>query len=134
MNNIPASKYEGYVWKSDATKPKVLLGEEYGPLPSATENPFVIEAQLYDPASHMSYGIKHVDGKYIVTEVNLSEEALKGCVHEEKTFLPHRMEEVTGLRFYQFWREEEDELCDNMKVLQPKELAFAGFVRKEEKA
>lgn len=119
---------------SDATKPKVLLGDEYGPLPSATENPFVIEAQLYDPASHMSYGIKYVDGKYIVTPVDLSEEALKKCVLEEKTFLPHRMQGIFALRFYQLWREEEDELCDNMKVLQPKELAFAGFVRKEEKA
>lgn len=134
MNNIPASKYEGYVWMSDATVPKVYLGEECDPLPSAKENPFVIEAQLYDPASRISYGIKHVDGEYIVTEVNLSEEALKGCVYEEKTFLPHRMEGISALRFYQLWREEEDELCDNMKVLQPKELAFAGFVRKEEKA
>lgn len=139
MNNIPASKYEGYIWMSDATAPEVLhepkdfLGKEYGPLPSTTENPFVIEAQLYDPASHMSYGVKHVDGEYIVTEVDLSKEALKGCVYEEKTFLPHRMEGISALRFYQFWREEDDEFCDNMKVLQPKELAFAGFITKEEK-
>lgn len=134
MNNIPTSKYEGYVWKSDATAPKVYLGEECGPLPAATVNPFVIEAQLYDPASQKSYSVKHVDGKYIITKVDLSEEALKGCVHEEKTFLPHRMQGISALLFYQLWREEKDELCDNMNVLQPKELAFAGFVRKEEKA
>ena len=45
----------------------------------------------------------------------------------EQSLLAHRMKDVKSLNFRQYWREQEDELCDGKKVLQPAELVFVGL-------
>jgi CRISPR type III-associated protein (TIGR04423 family) len=37
------------------------------------------------------------------------------------------MENVQKMKFRQYWRPVEDDLCEGMKVLQPAELVFVGF-------
>jgi CRISPR type III-associated protein (TIGR04423 family) len=39
----------------------------------------------------------------------------------------HRMENVQKMKFRQYWRPVEDDLCEGMTVLQPAELVFVGF-------
>ena len=122
---IEKSIYQGYIWYSDQTEPEVLNNKEFGKEFSDKENPFIVEAQLFDTINKKSYSIKYVDGKYICTPYNLAE--LKGVEKEGLSFVAHRLKGVTRLYFNQYWREEADPRCDNMQVLQPKELVFVGF-------
>lgn len=123
---IDKSKYQGYLWYSNAKEPQVLDNEEFELEISDDKNPFIIEGQLYD--GEKSISIKYVDGKYIQKVYKMSE--MKGSI-QEQTFYSNRMKDKQ-LVFVQYWREESDELCEGMKVLQPKELVFVGFSKKEE--
>ncbi len=127
---IEKSRYQGYVWYSDQTKPEVLNNEEFGEEFRDNENPFIVEAQLFDTVNKKSYSIKYVDGKYICKEYNLAD--FKGVEKEELSFVAHRIEGVTKLYFNQYWREEADQKCNGMMVLQPKELVFVGFQKYKE--
>jgi len=48
---------------------------------------------------------------------------------KDKTFIPHRIEGVSKLKFSQFWKPviDIDNLCERMAVLQPAALVFVGF-------
>ena len=133
--------YVGYYWMSDATDP-VVLGDEDGKKPmcipqdlmdilrSPGANPFVIEAQLYSPTHNLSIGIKYVDGRYVISGLQLPEDI--SAEHDDnitlKRYVAHRMP-GRKLLFLQYWREEEDQRCAGMPVLQPAEMAFVGFER-----
>ena len=119
---IEKSKYVGYIWYSDQSKPDVKNGEDFKLEIKDDVNPFIIEGQLYDGKKSIS--IKFVDGKYLVKEYNLEE--LKGLDMIEQTFYAHRMDNKK-LKFKQYWRPQKDELCEDMGVLQPAELVFVGF-------
>lgn len=123
---IEKSKYRGYLWYSNAKEPQILDNEEFELEISDDKNPFIIEGQLYD--GEKSISIKYVDGEYIQKIYKMSE--MKGSI-QEQTFYSNRMKDKQ-LVFVQYWREESDELCEGMKVLQPKELVFVGFSKKEE--
>jgi len=128
---IEKSKYEGYIWQSDKSEPSVYDGTEEFELELVDSiNPFIIEGQLYDKNRRKSYSIKYVDGHYIVHSFDVKDSDINNVNVEQKTFLPNRMEHK--LCFLQYWREETDALCEGMKVLQPAELVFIGFERKEE--
>lgn len=132
IDSIPAASYEGYVWLSNATIPAVIDGymEELKLDPS--DNPFIIEARLYNPQKRLSYSIKYVDGKYVALCHDLNViEGRKGVVGVTKEFLPHRMPEIEILKFKQFWCPVADSLCDNMEVLTPAGLVFFGFKHKK---
>lgn len=122
---IPSSgTMEGYVWWSDQTSPQVYEQGTFGGLESrASDNPFVIEAQLYDDKERVSYGIKHVDGHYIVCK----HEGVERNASEEQSYVAHRMPNVGGLVFRQEWVAEKDELCEGMEVLRPSAVVFVGF-------
>ena len=48
VENIRQGNYVGYFWKSDAKEPEPINGtftEELDP----AKNPFIVEAQLYEP-------------------------------------------------------------------------------------
>lgn len=124
---IEKSKYTGYLWYSNKTKPQVLNNEEFGLEKEDSENPFIIEGQLCDDKKSIS--IKFVDGKYIVNTYILSnyEEA------EIEEYVPNRMEDVEKLKFKREWKAESDDLCCGMNVLQPAELVFVGLKMKEDK-
>lgn len=126
---IEKSKYQGYLWYSNDKKPHIINNEEFEIEKSETENPFIIEGQLYDKAKRVSYSIKFVDGEYIIKEYRLDD--LKDADYTEQTFYANRRDDKR-LLFYQYWKEEPDGLCEGMKVLQPAELVFVGFKNKEE--
>ena len=112
MEQIEKSTYQGYLWYSDKDQPKVLNNVDSEITLDETKNPFVIEGQLFD-------------GKYIVKKYVLAE--LPKEDFTEQSLLAHRMKDVKSLNFRQYWREQEDELCDGKKVLQPAELVFVGL-------
>jgi len=123
---IEKSKYEGYLWYSDKKEPQVLNNEVFELEIADSSNPFIVEGQLFD--GQKSISIKYVDGKYFFNTYDLN--ALDGVMQEQK-FYSHRMG-GKQLKFRQIWKEQPDELCEGMQVLQPAELVFVGFNDKEE--
>ena len=132
LNQIPRDKsYQGYLWYSNEKAPVTLLDE---PLPeiSDTINPFVIEGNLYDSLSKISYQIKSMDGNTLVMRYDLN--ALPAeHQHIDKCFLPQRLpKRIEKLKFAEVWFPEQDPLCEGMPVLRPAFTAFTGFKLKEE--
>lgn len=123
MEKIQKDIYEGYVWMSDQSSPKVIFGEFELDFELCNKN-FVIEAQLFSAESNTSYSVKFVDGEYIVNKYDLN--AMEG-VKERKKFIANRMDGHTTLCFDQYWVEEPDKYCMNMKTLKPAALVFMGF-------
>lgn len=120
---IEKPQYEGYLWYSDQPRPKILNNEEFElEHISDDANPFIVEGLLFDGKTSIS--IKYADGGYITSQCNIQE--LEGVRKEEQEFYSHRMD-GRRLKFYQFWRPAEDDLCEKMEVLQPAELVFVGF-------
>ena len=125
---IEKSKYQGYIWYSNESKPaKVIDNEDFEIEIADDENPFIIEGQLYD--GKKSINIKYVDGKYLFKEYDMVK--LNGAEMSEQVFYSHRMD-GKKLKFNQYWRPENDKNCCDMEVLQPAELVFVGFNDKEE--
>ena len=126
VDNIKQGNYEGYFWKSDAKEPQLVNGafaEDLNP----SNNPFIVEAQLYDESTMLSYGIKYVDGDYLIIEHQIDTLDFNRSDVEVKDFYTHRIQGHKKLRFLQYWRENNDELCEGMPVMQPSELVFVGF-------
>lgn len=142
INEIPIDKkYIGYLWLSDNPQPQ----EYHTPTDlkdvlkdfSETINPFIIEGQLcckeidsnQKITTYKSYSIKYVDGQYIVIEYDLTKVPDGWVVNDEqqfKKFIPNRLQS-SKMVFIQYWEPEEDELCENMKMLKPGPLVFVGF-------
>lgn len=124
---IEKSIYEGYIWYSDQAEPKVLNNEEFELKIDDDENPFIIEGQLYSPNKRLSISIKYIDGQYIIKEKEIKSGDFNSVNVQIKEFHSNRMN-GKKLRFLQYWEEREDYLCASMKVLQPTEFIFVGFV------
>jgi CRISPR type III-associated protein (TIGR04423 family) len=125
---IEKSIYDGYIWYSDKSEPEVFQEKDFEFDTDKIENPFIIEGQLYDDQKMISYNIKFVDGKYICKKYEVESTDFNKKDVEIKTFHANRMDDLK-LQFLQYWKEEDDEFCEGMKVLQPKELVFVGFVK-----
>lgn len=126
VDNIKSGNYVGYFWLSNSTEPEEVNGaftQELDP----NKNPFIIEAQLYDKDSMLSYSIKYVDGEHLIYEHKVESEDFNLKDVEMKNFISHRIKGHQQLKFLQYWREKKDALCENMPVLQPAELVFVGF-------
>lgn len=130
VDKIESGNYEGYIWHSNTSKADVINGDFKESL-DPTENPFIIEGQLYDRIKKVSYSIKFVDGEYLIHKYEVNDLDFNSKEVEEKAFYANRIEVHKKLLFLQYWREEEDPLCEDMKVLQPKELVFVGLSEKE---
>ena len=128
INNIPAGIYEGYYWLSDTDRPVVIDGVFDGLTLDPDENPFVIEAQLFDRKNNVSFSVKYTDGHYYAYRYDLNN-IISDNSEEVKVqkYCSYRMENHPWLYFRQYWREESDSLCDNMPVLQPADMVFVGF-------
>ncbi len=124
---ISKSQYEGYLWFSNEKKPLVLDKESFELEIPDDANPFVVEGFLFDGTKSIS--IKYLDGKYYTYEYNIND--FVGMMYSDVTFFSHRMD-GRKLKFRQYMRSVEDELCEEMEVLQPAELVFVGFNNKEE--
>jgi CRISPR type III-associated protein (TIGR04423 family) len=122
---ISKAKYEGYIWLSDQTTPQVFDGNSEQSLTLTDgENPFVVEGQLWDAAEKRSISIRNVDGRYIVVSTDVTDEQLKEPV---VTYIPHRIQDVKGLKFLRIWKEQADPLCEGMSTLQLQSTVFVGF-------
>lgn len=129
MIEIKGNKMEGYLWYSDQDTPLVYDGTEVSLELNDSDNPFVIEGQLYDTEKDISYSIKYVDGKYLKKEYpqDIKDKDQSDCEIIEKSYMSNRMDDKV-LHFMEIWRPSESEpLCEGMSVLQPAELVFVGF-------
>lgn len=132
MNRIDkTAKYEGYLWMSDKMEPKIFNGQQIDFESLELQKHFVVEGQLYDSEHQKSYSIKYVTGQYIVTEYNIKNIEKECGKGEDVDYLSNRMK-YPKLYFKQFWKKEEDELCEGMNVLKPAAFVFVGFKVKED--
>lgn len=124
---IEKANYEGYVWYSDETMPRVLDGSEaFEPNLKEGENPFIVEAQLYDALQMKSYSIRFWNGGYHVVCYDVPKNVCKLWEVDIVTYGSNRMNN-NKLLFWQQWKEVEDNLCLGMKTLVPKALVFVGL-------
>lgn len=131
LADIPQSQlYEGYLWWSNANKPIIFVNEPLSQWPEESANPFILEGQLFDKQNQKSFSIRFVDGSYLIHSFNLIE--LQNNEYINKEYLPERMDGVSKLCFREYWKPEKDAFCEDMKVLKPAEIVFAGFKFKEE--
>lgn len=127
---IPQGKYSGYIWDSNKKQPLVLNQVMSDKLEfSASDNPFVVESQLYDVEKKISYSFKYVDGKYLFMKYEMDH--LIGSF-VTKQYIASFNNAPGLLVFRQYWREELDEQC-SMNTLRPKEFIFVGFKEEENK-
>jgi CRISPR type III-associated protein (TIGR04423 family) len=118
--------FQGYIWKSNETKPEILDNNDKR-IELNISNPFIVEAQLYDSTTMKSYAIKFIDGKYKDKLYDIAELDNKdGIEFEINEFLSNNMGNRL-LCFRQYWAPLEDKLCEDMKVLNPAEFVFIGF-------
>lgn len=112
-----------------------------------TDNPFIIEGNLWDAEQHCSWSIRYADGRYYVRKTDVTEQELEGIdditmdatdaagqvVTTLKKYIPNKMPEwVSALRFLQYWEAVPDDMYEGMPVLRPSKLVFIGFERKGE--
>lgn len=147
MEQIDKANYEGYIWWSDQPAPKVFDGKEEVDITLCnTDNPFIIEGNLWDAEHHRSISIRYADGRYYVRKVDVTPQELEGIDDKtldaaegqvatvKKEYVPNKMPEwVSALRFLQYWKAENDPMCEGMPTLRPSQLVFIGFKKKEEK-
>lgn len=124
--DIKKARYEGYLWKSDQSKPKVLEGtEETSFCLTDGENPFVTEGLLWDSENKVSITIRYVDGHYFVAQHTIEDSPEYQTT--EVSYLSHRLPGVKKLKFLRLWKKEQDPLCEDMEALQFKANVFVGF-------
>lgn len=141
INDIPLKgNYEGYYWMSDSRDPKVLHDENL-PEEFVGENPFVVEAELYDKDNHMSYSVHNVgNDRAIINCFDVAQDIDQAGKEniDDITYESNRMDGLQ-LRFLQYWEAEDDKTCPTdktekafMKSLQMTKRVFVGFKNKEE--
>lgn len=121
--SIPAGRYQGYIWKSDQSQPDVIDGSFEGMDLTIPANPFILEARLFEMDKSISLSVQFIDGSYIFREWDVKT-LPEG---ELQSFLPAFDNAPGNLLFFTAWREVEDCLCENMRVLEPSEFVFVGF-------
>lgn len=127
-DTIEKGNYVGYVWYSDKTSPNMYAGNEFTDTLDTNHNPFIIEGQLFNPVKQISYSIRYVDGSYLVQRWDLKMDfESEDFTFTPKEFKAHPRMGKQTLLFRQYWKAESDELCLDMKVLQPHALVFVGF-------
>lgn len=131
MKTIKINKCEGYLWLSDQQEPKVYQDESIDICLDETQNPFVVEGQLYDKEKQESYSIKYVDGQYLINKYKVDEKDLINQDNEAKSYFSNRMDD-RWLKFLRYWEEREDENCMGMPVLTLTKNVFIGFDERKE--
>lgn len=134
MKHTIKGNLEGYLWWSDATKPEILVPDKASEIVlDDNTNPFVIEGELYDAGKGESVSIRFVDGRYIIKSFLVETGDLNGSKRATvKTYLAQRMQGIEKLKYLQYWEKVSDQLCEGMETLQPGDLVFTGFKKKEE--
>ena len=134
METIEINSCQGYLWRSDKDAPEVFTDEKVKREFDDTENPFVVEGQLYDTENSMSYSIRYVDGQYLVGRYKVEAADLANKENEICRYLSNRMDN-RWLRFLQYWEvkvNDDKEEKNNgggkaMPVLELTKTVFIGF-------
>lgn len=136
INEIPTNvEYQGYLWLSNSIEPIVFdnqtidikLKEKEIELKEGMM-PFVVEGQLYSQTEKISYSIKYVDGRHIVSKYEKVRIDDANDDIELKTYLSNRMDDRV-LCFLRYWEplDDGDENCEGMKPLVITKNVFVGF-------
>lgn len=129
INKINNKPLTGYLWLSNESSPSQKRIYDNAAIDTSVfdcENPFVAEGLLYDNHAKLSYQIKFINGSYQIFE-NISEPQ-QGEVVTPKSYIAHRIDGVTKLKFNQIYTPKGDkECCLDMKVLTLDRVVFVGF-------
>jgi CRISPR type III-associated protein (TIGR04423 family) len=124
LQEIPENtKFDGYLWMSDATDPEIFENQLFTLKVDKKSNPFIVEGYLFDQGNMVSYSLKYIDGEYFIHKYTLG----NNKHFTELEFLANRMPEKQHLFFRQYWEAVPDECCEEMEVLKPKANVFVGF-------
>jgi len=126
LSEIPDLKFTGYIWYSNNAKPKILENEKAN-FSNFDKNQFIIEANLFAENENISINIKHIDGKYYISIIELNNIPENAEIIEKVYLANPTVSKTEKLIFKQCWQEFVDENCENMKVLKPTWTAFTGF-------
>ena len=144
LSDIPSDiEYSGYVWISNDPKPIVIIDNTYD-FSKKFDKAYIIEAYLYSKEKNLSISVKHLDGKDLISQIDLNgldiskeNENISKHRYIADAAITNKYKEITDenkkviyLDFIQYWDYEEDELCENLKVLKPTWVAFVGFETK----
>lgn len=125
VNSLPSGEFEGYYWYSNSERPEIIKNES---IQSGwfTKMPFIVEANFYSRKNNTSIHVKHIDGEYKITQVNLAE--IPDNLKTDQEFIAHDLNEIKKYHNVQIWRENVDELLEDMITLTPAYQVFAGFI------
>ena len=122
---VEEAYYQGYLWWNNKKSPSVFSGKELVKVNLTNGQEYVVEGLLWDEKKHQSYTIRHVDGKHLVIGVKLTKEMEE--MSDLGEYLSNKFAGYPKLLFRQLWQEEQDPLCEGMKVLVPGRTIFVGF-------
>ena len=126
LSEIPNLEFTGYIWMSDKSEPKILKNQKED-FSNISKNPFIVEANLFAETEKISVNIKHIDGKYYISIIELNNIPENAEIIEKIYLANPAVSKTEKLIFKQCWQEFVDENCENMKVLKPTWTAFTGF-------
>jgi len=129
LQEIPSLSYEGYYWLSDSSSAvlidNTLINFSEFEKNGRPQNPFIVEANLYNNDSKTSVSIRHIDNEYMLTIINWSEG--EEVEVKEMQFIGHSSLKQKRLKFHEAWDCRTDEYCENLPVLTPAGIGFVGF-------
>ena len=117
INEIPMDRsLTGYLWMSNEREPQVLENcsieqnnKQHGANPALLQigvNPFIVEAELWDAANHVSYAIHHAGNKVVCQRYEVKAEDFSNS-DNTVDFLSHRMN-GRKLHFREYWEPRRD--------------------------
>jgi len=112
--------YEGYIQYSDSRIREEDVFETMQDIKTAPTDGFVLEAHFFN--GQKSVAVRQINDSWIVdTTENVP-------LEDSELFFAKNGKKV---RMAQIWEEEEDPLCENMRVKKLQKVVFAGFVKGE---
>jgi CRISPR type III-associated protein (TIGR04423 family) len=127
LADIPVDvAFDGYLWLSNATKPKTMKSERVD-MTLFQKLPFIVEGNLWSEELSLSIQIRNVDGEYFLHQFDLSDSEHDKLL-DEKEYLAHDLDGVGKYRVVEAWKEHRDEMLAGMVTLVPAWTAFKGFV------
>lgn len=126
-------EYQGYIQMSDQRIKHIFT--EASTLPSideiykdnkhnATDVNYVLEMVLFEPSTKNSILIRQHNADWLVLKESLSGDEPIDSFYPVTAVTPK-------MKIAQIWKEEANEFCLDMNVLEPKYLLFAGFEANE---
>lgn len=126
LEKIINEKFEGYFWLSNEDEPANLDGHLKEFKDSLQQEiPFVIEANFYNKTDNISISLRHVEGRYLITQIDLNKKGEGIKASDGLHFKAIKgFEEV---KIINLWQAEPDDMLEGMEVMQPILSIFAGF-------